>query len=61
MSQEVTKMKSLIGAIVFMVIFLWSWKELDTADDNYRPALYVEMILSGFSCLFWVLHLGGVF
>ena len=54
-------MKDLIIAIVLMMIFLWSWKELDTVDDNYRPVLYIEMVLSGLSCLFWVLRFGGVF
>lgn len=54
-------MRDLIIAIVFMVIFLWSWKDLDTVDDDYRPVLYIEMVLSGFSCFFWVLRFGGMF
>lgn len=53
-------MKDLIIAIVLMVIFLWSWKDLDTAEDNYRPVLYIQMVMSGICCLFWVLRFGGV-
>lgn len=53
-------MINVIISLVFMVVFLWSWKQLDTTDDNCRSFLYAIMVLSGFGCLLWVLTLGGI-
>lgn len=53
-------MLNVIISIVFMVVFLWSWKQVETAEDNCRNLLYAIMVISGFGCLLWVLTLGGI-
>lgn len=53
-------MIDVIISLVFIVIFLWSWKQLDTADKDCRSFLYAIMVISGLGCWCWVLVLGGI-
>ena len=53
-------MIDVIISLVFIVIFLWSWKQLDTADNDCRSFLYAIMVISGLGCWCWVLALGGI-